>query len=246
VLRAEPDKAGVITDFDGTLSPIVPDPAAARPLPGAPRVLARLGVRYGRVAVVSGRPAAFLLDRLGLLAGVRLVGLYGLEWAQGATVVEHPDAAGWRSVIAAAVREAEVAAPQGVTVEPKGLSVTLHVREVPQQGDWALQWAQAAAQRHGLAIHPARKSVELRPPVPVNKGSVVEELLGGMDAGCFIGDDLGDLPAFDALDRLSERGLAAVRVAVRSPEAPAELLRRADLVLDGPTGALGLLEDLTS
>ena len=246
VLRSAPDRTGVITDFDGTLSPIVLDPAAAMPLPEVPHVLAALGRTYGRVAVVSGRPAAFLLDRLGPLAGVRMVGLYGLEWAEGATVVEHTDAARWRDVITAVVGEADAAAPPGVTVEPKGLSVTLHVRSVPQLGDWALQWATLAAERHGLVIHPARKSVELRPPVPVDKGSVVEDLLTGLGAGCFMGDDIGDLPAFDALDRLAAGGLAAVRVAVRSAEAPPELLRRADVVLDGPIGALGLLEELAS
>ncbi|MBV8961395.1 MAG: trehalose-phosphatase [Actinobacteria bacterium] len=243
-LVAHPDRAGVVTDFDGTLSPIVLDPAAARPLPDAPAVLARLGAKYARVGVVSGRPAAFLLDRLGPLEGVRLIGLYGLEWADGPTVVEHPDVARFRAVMDDAVRAAEEAAPAGVTVEPKGLSVTLHVREVPTLGDWALQWAKLEADRLGLAVHPARKSVELRPPVPIDKGSVVEELLEGLHAGCFVGDDLGDLPAFDALDRLEGRGLLGVRVAVRSAEAPPELLRRADVTLDGPDGALALLSDL--
>jgi trehalose 6-phosphate phosphatase len=243
-LVAHPDRAGVVTDFDGTLAPIVLDPAAARPLPGAPAVLARLGATFARVAVVSGRPAAFLLDRLGPADGVRLIGLYGLEWADGTTVVEHPDVARFRDVIAEVVANAEQAAPAGVTVEPKGLSVTLHVREVPTLGDWALQWAKLEADRLGLAVHPARKSVELRPPVPIDKGSVVEELLDGLQAGCFIGDDLGDLPAFDALDRLEVRGLHAVRVAVRSSEAPPALLRRADVTLDGPDGALALLADL--
>lgn len=243
-LVAHPEHAGVVTDFDGTLAPIVLDPSAARPLADASEVLGLLGARYARVAVVSGRPAAFLLDRLGPLEGVRLVGLYGLEWAEGTTVVEHPDVGRWRDTVAGAVAAAEKEAPAGVTVEPKGLSVTLHVREVPTQGDWALQWAKLESERSGLAIHPARKSVELRPPVPIDKGSVVEEVLEGLHAGCFIGDDLGDLPAFDALDRLESRGLVGVRVAVRSAEAPPELLRRADVTLDGPEGALALLRDL--
>jgi trehalose 6-phosphate phosphatase len=243
-LVAQPEGSGIVTDFDGTLAPIVLDPAAARPLPDAAKVLGRLAARYAKVGVVSGRPAAFLLDRLGPVAGLRLVGLYGLEWAEGTTVVEHPDAGRWRGVIADAVAAAEAAAPAGVTVEPKGLSVTLHVREIPLQGDWALQWAQLEAERRGLAIHPARKSVELRPPVPIDKGSVVEELLAGLHAGCFIGDDLGDLPAYDALDRLEARGTVAVRVAVRSSEAPPELLRRADVTLAGPEGVLALLAEL--
>ena len=77
--RSAPGSAGVLTDFDGTLAPIVDDPEAARPLDGVAPVLARLGLRYRVVAVVSGRPVAYLLDRLGSPKGVTLVGLYGLE-----------------------------------------------------------------------------------------------------------------------------------------------------------------------
>src|SRR3954469_18159782 len=84
-LVAQPDGAGIVTDFDGTLAPIVLDPAAARALPGVGPLLGRLAARYSRVGVVSGRPAAFLLDRLGPVEGLRLVGLYGLEWAEGTT-----------------------------------------------------------------------------------------------------------------------------------------------------------------
>ena len=65
----------------GTLSAIVNDPVAARPLPGVPDLLARLAARFGLVAVVSGRPTAFLAEVLQSPPGVTLVGLYGLERA---------------------------------------------------------------------------------------------------------------------------------------------------------------------
>src|SRR5260221_10866738 len=55
-LLARPEGSGIVTDFDGTLSPIVLHPAEARPLPEAAEVLGRLAARYGRVGVVSGRP----------------------------------------------------------------------------------------------------------------------------------------------------------------------------------------------
>jgi trehalose 6-phosphate phosphatase len=90
----------------------------------------------------------------------------------------------------------------------------------------------------------AKASVELHPPVPTDKGTVVEAAAGRFAAAAFFGDDIGDLPAFDGLDRLASAGLATVRVAVRTEEAPAELLRRADLVVDGPEGALAVFEEL--
>ena len=237
----------MITDFDGTLSPIVLDPDTARPMPGAVDLLHLLAGRYARVVVVSGRPARFLAEHLRIAGCPRLVafGLYGLEWTDGEGVVEHVDAAPWREVIAASVAAAQREAPDDVTVEHKGLALTLHVRVAPKEADWAAGWVVERAAATGLVVHPARKSYELRPPVSIDKGTVVADLVDGMGAACFIGDDLGDLPAFDALDVAAERdGLRALRVAVRSAEAPPDLLERADLKVDGPSGVLDLLSRL--
>lgn len=238
--------AAVITDFDGTLAPIVDDPAAARPLRGVPEVLARLASGFGVVAVVSGRPACFLAAHLPV-AGVRLVGLYGMEEvAEGGRVRAHPDAERWRAVVEAAAARARAELPGGLTVEHKGLTLTLHYRRVPAMAETAREWAWAEAARTGLVVHTARMSVELRPPTPVDKGSAVEGLLAGARAALFAGDDTGDLAAFDALDRAAAAGAFVVRVAVESSEAPAELLDRADLVLDGPAAVLALLDHLAS
>jgi trehalose 6-phosphate phosphatase len=250
-LVASPGTAGILTDFDGTLAPIVGDPAAARPLAGAVDVLHGLARRYARVAVVSGRPAGFLAGHLGLAdrhAGSALlaVGLYGLETATGDEVSSHPAAEQWRPVVAATAELAEEQAPPGVLVERKGISVTLHYRANPQAEAWCRHWAAEQAARTGLVLHPARMSEELRPPVAVDKGTVVAGLAAGLDAVCFLGDDLGDLPAFAALEQLesTKEGFTAVAVAVRSSEAPDELLDRADLVVDGPLGALSALRSL--
>jgi len=246
-IRADPGRATVVTDFDGTLAPIVPAPPDARPLAGAVEALHTLAGRYGRVAVVSGRPARFLAQHLGIAACPRLAayGLYGMEWTDGEVIVEHADAAPWRTAVDGAAEVAESVAPEGVWVERKGLSVTLHVRNAPERDEWARSWAEARASVSGLALHPGRMSYELRPPVAVDKGTVMTDLLAGAGAACFLGDDRGDLPAFDALDRhAAAAGAAVVRVAVRSDEAPAELLERADVVVDGPAGVLEFLRAL--
>ena len=248
-LAAHPSATCVVTDFDGTLAPIVADPDAARPLPGAPATLARLAARFGRVAVVSGRPAAFIGTHLGLSSplpdNLRVVGIYGLEslGSHGGVVV-HPGAEEWRAVVAEAADRAEAAAPAGVQVERKGLSVTLHWRGVPTGRGWAEEFAREAAAALGLAAHPAKSSCELRPPLAVDKGSAVAELAAGFSAACYLGDDLGDLPAYAALDRLRESGAVAVKVAAAGPEVPAEVVGAADLVVDGPEAALAFLEDL--
>ena len=239
-LAADPLRTAVLTDFDGTLSRIVDDPAAAIPLPDVREVLYQLDRRYGRVAVVSGRPVSYLVDKLG--SGLWLSGLYGLESLEDGELVEAPVAAAWRPVIEESVERAREVF--GHLVEDKGLSMTLHFRSAPDREGQARAWAAAENDRTGLVVRPAKASVELHPPVATDKGTVVEAIAGEFAAACFLGDDVGDLPAFDGLDRLAERGIATLRVAVHTPEAPPEMLRRADIVVEGPEGALGFLRGL--
>lgn len=242
----DPGRAAIFTDFDGTLAAIVDRPEDARPLAGAADVLERLAARFGRVGVVSGRPAAFLQHHLAA-PHVRLIGLYGLEWVEDGRIVTHPDAEGWRAVVDDVVARAAAHGPERVRIEHKPLSVTFHYREHPDREQAARSWTEAEAARTGLVLHPARMSLELRPPVDRDKGTAVAEQSAGMAAACFVGDDRGDLPAFDALDRL-EAGEACrvLRVGVRSSESPAELLERADVLVDGPEGALDLLSKLAA
>jgi trehalose 6-phosphate phosphatase len=87
-------------------------------------------------------------------------------------------------------------------------------------------------------------SVELHPPIDADKGTALEQLVEGLGAVLFAGDDHGDLPAFDALDRLAGRGVDTVRVAVASAEVPRELVDRADVVVDGPAALVALLRTL--
>ena len=238
-----PTTAGVFSDFDGTLAPIVPQPADARPLDGVVPALAALAARFARVGVISGRPASFLDRHLGG-QGLILSGLYGLEAVIDGEVVAAPEAECWRPVVASAADRAEVEMARTVTVERKGLSVTLHYRTDPAREAEVRRWTEAAEASTGLVVHEARMSYELRPPVRCDKGTVLEHEGRGLAAVCFLGDDRGDLEAFDALDRLAAGGAATVRVTVDSLETPQELRERADAVVAGPAGALAFLRHL--
>lgn len=243
--RADPSRAAVITDFDGTLAPIVDDPEQSRAVTGTQRLLDDLAEEYGCVAVVSGRPLKFLKERLGCGPKVRLRGIYGLESSREGEVTEDSEAESWRDTVAAVAERGEAEAPPGVAVERKGLSVTIHYRTAPDEAPWADTWTAAQADLSGLLRHPGRMSWELIPPVPVDKGTTVLDLGSGFDAVCFIGDDRGDLPAFQALDELARRGAYALKIVVDSPEVPADLLKEADLTVAGPAGAVGFLRRLS-
>jgi len=240
----DPAAAAVLSDFDGTLSGIVDDPAQAAPAPGALEALRRLVRVFGVVGVISGRPVSFLVRQLGSVEGIRLAGLYGLEQAVGDRTESHPGALPWMDALEAAAADAEASAPRGVRVERKGLAVTLHVRTAPENGGWIEEFARHQAAERGLHAHPGRLSVELRPPIGVDKGTVVEQMAGGRRAVCYCGDDVGDLPAFAALGRLRAQGVATLGVAAMSDESPAQLALAADVTVNGPPGVVSFLSTL--
>lgn len=190
---------------------------------------------------------AYLVERLGpVAASIGLYGLYGLERADAGRVLEVDGAGAWRQALADLADRAEREAPPGVAVERKGLAVTLHVRNAPGAAQWAEAFAGPAASAAGLTVHPGRMSVEIRPPVDTDKGTVVRELGAGRAAVCFLGDDRGDLPAFAELHNLRAQGTFTLSIAVLSSEVPMELLDQADVLVDGPPAALALLGQLAA
>jgi trehalose 6-phosphate phosphatase len=243
-LRASPSTVAVLIDFDGTLSPTVDEPDDAELLPGVTGTLAELAERFALVAVVSGRPLDFLVERLP--AAVVATGLYGIESSRGGHRTHHPDAGPWREVVSAVAARSDDEGPAGMRVENKGVSLTLHYRGRPELADAVAAWADLQSRRSGLVARAAKMSVELHPPIDVDKGTTVVELCraAGATAACYLGDDLGDLPAFDGLDRLAADGVHTVRVAVTGPEAPAGLTARADVTVEGPEGVLAFLRGL--
>jgi trehalose 6-phosphate phosphatase len=244
-LLVAPATTALLTDFDGTLSEIVDDPATAVAQPGAPGVLAALAEHFAAVAVVSGRPVAFLARALaGAGPSVRLFGVYGLEWLDGDERRVAPEAEPWLAAAAAAVAAARLEAPPGVGVEPKGAALALHWRRAPDAQTWAEAFARHWAQRTGLVLHLGRRALDLVPPLPMDKGRVVESVATGCSAAFFAGDDAGDLSAFAALDRLAGTGVRTVRMAVADQESPPELEAAADIVVTSPAAALALLRRL--
>ncbi|MER5715161.1 trehalose-phosphatase [Streptomyces sp. NPDC002132] len=254
-ILARPGATLVALDFDGTLAPIVENPDDARAHPDAVPALAALAPKVASIAVVTGRPPAVAV-RNGGFAGVpgldRLVvlGHYGAErWDARTDTVSapdpHPGVAAARAELPDVLEAA--GAWQGTWVEEKGRAVAVHTRraEDPQAAFEALRKPLAdLAARHGLIVEPGRMVLELRPP-GVDKGVALTEYVREIGAECvlYAGDDLGDLPAFAAVDELRSEGVPGLLVASGSAEVT-ELSERADLVVDGPAGVVRLLRAL--
>jgi len=247
----DPQVSGLWLDYDGTLAPIVDEPDRARPLPEVPELLLRLRERFAVVSIVSGRSAVQLVEWLG--DGFDIWGLLGAQHATGDGIELGPEVVPYAGTAATIRDEAEAAVAnigmEGLLVEDKGVVITLHYRQAIGQ-DEARRSVEALAQelsrRHGFVIAPGKASVELRPPVELSKASVVrrEARRPGIENALVIGDDLVDLEAFTALDDLQREGKNVLRVAVDSDEAPRELIEAADVVVDGPGGAVALLRRL--
>ncbi|MGW1724860.1 trehalose-phosphatase [Streptomyces sp. NPDC002306] len=254
---ARPQRAVIGLDFDGTLAPIVADPEQARAHPDAVPALAVLAPKVAAVAVVTGRPAAVAVRHGGFdgvpgLEHLVVLGHYGAErWeARTGTVTApppHPGVAAVRAELPGFLDT--IGAWRGTWIEEKGRALAVHTRraEDPQAAFEALRGPLAElAARHGLIVEPGRMVLELRPP-GMDKGVALQEFARELAAESLVyaGDDLGDLPAFAAVDKLRSDGVPGLLVCSGSDEV-AELRDRADLVVNGPEGVVDLLRALAA
>jgi trehalose 6-phosphate phosphatase len=254
-LTADPAHAAVFCDIDGTLAPIVRRAEDAHVPGDVSRLLARLARRYACVACVSGRSATEARRLVGV-GGIAYAGSHGAELLKPGQSSPRliPEFKSWEGRVRqfAAERDTRGLRLLRVRIEDKGPIAAFHWRAVPDE-DAAVTHLEAIAQEAeaaGLATHWGRKVLEIRPPVPLDKGRAVRDLVTAKRprAGLFGGDDSTDLDAFDALENLVSEGAleAGVKVGVRSDEGPAAIVERADLVVDGVPGFARVLESLAA
>jgi trehalose-phosphatase len=256
-------RPGLFLDYDGTLSAIVGDPDSARLVDGAKQTLARLAQRCP-VAILSGRDLADIRDRVGVPA-LWYAGSHGFESiAPDGSYRQNDQAAAAVPVLArasAGLRE-KLAHIKGSRVEHKRFAVAVHYRDVAAEDIGELVAAvHRVGQRDHLRVTNGRKVVELRPDIDWNKGTTLtwirDQIAGAggpatsiATAGgaatsianskqvlpIFIGDDLTDEDAFDAvkadgigiLVRHTEDGdrRSAARFSLESPDQVREFLDR--------------------
>ena len=249
-LRAAPGKAAILTDFDGTLAPIV-ERADDVALPAAAReVLVRLTERYALVGAVSGRRTADVRELIGLDT-IAYAGNHGLELMMPGDreVSPDPSLAGREADAAefVATVEARRLDQSGLRIEDKGPIQAIHWRGVADEAaaEAAARVIAVDAGRAGLEPRWGRKVLELRPVGGGGKDAAVASLLAGedLDRAVYAGDDRTDVDAFRRLGELRDAGdlVAAVRVGVLSAEGPPEIAEEADVTVEDPAGWLEML-----
>ena len=255
-LRSEPSRAAVLLDVDGTLAPIVRHADDAHVPEPTRAPLIAVAKRYGLVACVSGRRAA-IARRIVSLGTITYVGNHGAEILRGgATEVElDPEVASWAPRVQEFARAAMTDELRMLRVreEDKQAIAALHWRGAPDEAaaEQAVMAVKERAEDAGFWTHDGRKVLEIRPPVALDKGRGIRRLLadqGEVNAALYVGDDLTDLDAFDALRVLRDEGAltTALCVGVASDETPPALAESADLLVDGPAGVRAMLSTLAA
>ena len=254
-LRADPSRAAILLDIDGTLAPIVRHADDAQvPEPTRTQLIA-VAKRYAVVGCISGRQAATARQMVSL-GSIAYAGNHGAELLPpGGTEVQiDPEVAPHEEAVRRFADEAYTTELQRLRVrsEDKRSIKAFHWRGAPNEeaAERALGEVADRACEEGLAIHWGRKVLEIRPPVALNKGRAARRLVEGRDlaAALYVGDDMTDLDAFAGLRALVEEELlgTAVCVGVRSDETPRQLEEGSDVLVDGPLGVRRLLAKLAA
>jgi trehalose-phosphatase len=206
----------LLSDYDGTLTPIVSRPDEAKLSPGARKKLHALAAKPGcGVGIISGRS----LSEVRALVGVEEIyyaGNHGLEIEGPHFQFIHPVAKAARSEIQALGRQlsSTLADIQGVIVEDKGLSLSVHYRLVKQeQEDLVAELVRQVTSpwliERKVRVTAGKKVWEVRPPIDWHKGEAVEtvrsqislQLNLGQLLTIYLGDDATDEDAFRIIHR---------------------------------------------
>jgi len=261
----------VITDFDGTLSPIVEVASDARIVPAARRALERLRAAADAlptgalvVAVLSGRDAGDVARRVGV-PGIHYLGQHGIERSSlGPEPGARPNVETDRGLAAAGddlLRLAERAAehlgrPAWLSIEHKGASIGLHYRRAgdPEAARGSIHAALDAG-AGDLGLHDvdrleSRRVVELRPGGAPGKGDAARRLIDEVRPGSVLitGDDRTDADGFRVVRRLRDTTpMQALIIGVSgAAETPSELLETVDVMLPSPEAAAAVLGALAA
>jgi trehalose 6-phosphate phosphatase len=244
--------AALITDIDGTISPIVRRPEEAYVLPLAQSALRRLRDCLAVVAVVTGRTVADAQRMVGL-DGVTYVGNHGMEIWTGDRPSTLPEARPWIShmvTVLAALRER--VGNDGILLENKGASASIHYRLAPDQEAARSAILDALAgipQTRELRIEEGRRVVNLLPPLRVSKGSAVRWLVSEhhLNGVVYLGDDVTDAHAFKTLTAMrAEGGQHTLSVAVLAQETPGSVRQLADTAVGSVQEAAQLLDAIAN
>ena len=231
--------AGLITDIDGTIAPIAPTPQQARVSPACRASLTTIASRVAIVAALSGREVVRAREIVAVDT-MMYIGNHGLErWRDGRVEIAE-DAQEYTVAIREIVqRLRQDPITHGLVIEDKGVTIGIHYRLAPdhrQARDSVLRFLGDIPATSGLMITEGKLLVEIRPPVRIDKGTSLKQVVqeNGLKGVICLGDDTTDVDAFRALHSLSSQGgYRGLALGVLGKDTPSEVEQEADLLLRG-------------
>lgn len=239
----------LVSDFDGTLSPIVNDPDRALPDPRAVPLLAKLRDHLLSVAVLSGRAVEDLAQRVGV-SGLVFIGNHGFERLQDGKIIIPEHAKPYQKAVEKAAEKISRNLLPGMRVENKGITLSVHYRQAEDEGmvrDQFLPNILEWTDEYGLALFQGRKVFELRPPVDIDKGTAFVQFIEDfkVQSAVYLGDDTTDASVLKAAKKLRETGRCkAYGIGVHSSNTPTEIMAYEDYSVDGVDGVVNFLSAL--
>ena len=202
--------------------------------------------------MVTGRSAGEALAMVGL-PQIVYVGNHGLEIWENGRLTTVQEAGYFREALDKFLDRLRPAIGiRGALIERKGVTASIHYRQVNDPvvaRRRILEAIEETRSTEALRITEGRMIVEIRPPMEVNKGTAVGELVRrhGLAGAVYLGDDLTDLDAFKELDTLERQGRlgAKLSIAVVATESPREVIAGADVTTEGVEEVATLLETLS-
>jgi len=223
----------LVSDFDGTLAEIVPEPTLAAALPDSLHALRRLVPVLNRVVILSSRTPTELSEHVSV-PGALLIGDSGLP----PPTREEMQALTTFNAEAAKL----LGSTPGAWIEIKPASSAVHFRNAPVSGQKVLDMLRPLLHETGLYGGLGRKVIEVHAP-HAGKGNALEGLIKRLLPGGIVvmGDDENDRSMFRVASRAISPHLC---VGVGSAEVPPDLFDHCDLILDGPSEASAFLRSL--
>ena len=237
IIRRRP--FGLITDIDGTISPIPRDFLETPVPPPTLPQLAKLATQLDLLAVISGRKCETIKEIINI-PGIKYIGHYGMEWWENDSAVLHPDVASSLSDVRAVAAELEtLRSIDGVIIQDKWATISVHYNTVQQPStakQQILDFLEKSPHIKNLRLMDEKTNIGIVPRLDIDKGTAVTSLIQQyhLRGAIYLGDDIGDLPAFRAIRVAREKqefmGLA---VLVTDGEISQSLLDEVDFTLDG-------------
>jgi len=228
---------GLITDIDGTISRTARTPSEAQISPMCRNYLALLAKYLKLVAAISGRPISQMRHMIGL-DEIVYVGNHGFErWVKGESTI-CDEAGRYPALIEATLEYLKPLLPiEGIFLEYKGATASIHYRLCQDQAGTRERILTALAtypEAKDLIVRQGRRTIEILPPVEVNKGSGIRALIREyhLRSAIYMGDDLTDLDAFRAIHESIAPDFNGIGLAVLSKETAPEVEEGADFTFN--------------